>query len=1020
MFLLYNKVAQSIANTLAGYNAGAWGFFRDGVANELSSLVESMPGGSKNITLLKKSMPYINRSTDWVNNAKSFSYYDSENGIHNKKTDKPILADPSNDTGNKIKDKVRPTLNEDVGYLNVSGVPQLSVYDEGTKVGFDKVVSDNEYTSYTAVDDRIDPKSLLSRTSKWFKRAENDYIARRFKTIHSRFHTEPNNVSEMESDISNPAFSKTYGLSHGRNLLKLKPDQSENYDNPYCRVWTWHHQYQRVISDSIRPFRNNSGEPATLEDLDKENGWDAFRASAEGGFKNGSSRLSEYGAMYDDNGKTNGFVNITPKYSGKTGQQSVGLKHCMFSIENLAWKGMFNDYDEGIESYGLSSDQKGPLGGRIMWFPPYGLTFQETSTARWDENTFIGRGEPMYTYSNTTRTGSLSFKLLIDHPAILDYWDRKYETGTKEESNVDDVDSKEQEMLRFFAGCERLDATDADLPTSSAVEETVPDEEQPQVQSGNIIQFLVFYPNNYSGMDDKIDGKVDPIKYLVNGVGTQKKYVSGTKNGIQDLQTDVSQNFVWNGKTVGGYEMRDVGISLVTDFTKTNAITELSSSIDSNDKVTLMKMFDSKYVSSAAQAPDDEKGAEEWHKNRYYYRADKNTLGQVLLGKNDSYIDNRSYKLNSTGYQDAVSYYTLKDPTYSLTEMFVAIEGDNSNVLSGLYDKEHVAVIKSVLAGDKGKITKVVCSGMASKDSNSQRSHENQSSLARNRAKTVKDWLEKKLGVKCEIGKLEVSTKQSESGQNANDKVDKLTRMALVEIHYGTDETSDASETQVAIDENGNVESNTSTMTNTPSGSTEDLTIGRVHKEVAVKKRYDYETRFFKQLQENDPYMTELLSERVKYFNPAFHSMSPEGFNARLTFLNQCMRQGPTISGSDTQNENANNLSFGRPPVCVLRVGDFYNTKVIITSLSIEYDPLTWDLNQEGIGVMPMIANVTMQMNFIGGSDLGGPIQRLQNALSFNYYANASVYDNRAENIEYEKDGFGSVKNFKAFTGQHF
>ena len=81
---------------------------------------------------------------------------------------------------------------------------------------------------------------------------------------------------------------------------------------------------------------------------------------------------------------------------------------------------------------------------------------------------------------------------------------------------------------------------------------------------------------------------------------------------------------------------------------------------------------------------------------------------------------------------------------------------------------------------------------------------------------------------------------------------------------------------------------------------------------------------------------------------------------------------------------------------------------------------MTWDLNQEGIGVMPMIANVTMQMNFIGGSDLGGPIQRLQNALSFNYYANASVYDNRAENIEYEKDGFGSVKNFKAFTGQHF
>ena len=166
--------------------------------------------------------------------------------------------------------------------------------------------------------------------------------------------------------------------------------------------------------------------------------------------------------------------------------------------------------------------------------------------------------------------------------------------------------------------------------------------------------------------------------------------------------------------------------------------------------------------------------------------------------------------------------------------------------------------------------------------------------------------------------------------------------------------------------------------------------------------------------------MTKLLSERIKYFNPAFHSMSPEGFNARLTFLNQCMRQGPTISGADTNNGNANNLAFGRPPVCVLRIGDFYNTKIIITSLTIDYDPLLWDLNQEGIGVMPMIANVTLQFNFIGGSDLGGPIQRLQNALSFNYYANASVYDNRAENIKYKKNGLGEVENFKAFDPQHY
>jgi hypothetical protein len=71
-------------------------------------------------------------------------------------------------------------------------------------------------------------------------------------------------------------------------------------------------------------------------------------------------------------------------------------------------------------------------------------------------------------------------------------------------------------------------------------------------------------------------------------------------------------------------------------------------------------------------------------------------------------------------------------------------------------------------------------------------------------------------------------------------------------------------------------------------------------------------------------------------------------------------------------------------------------------------------MNQEGIGVMPMIATVSLDFNFIGGSDLGGPIQRLQNAISFNYYANTSVYDNRAEEIEY--DYLGKTKAFKANT----
>jgi len=37
-----------------------------------------------------------------------------------------------------------------------------------------------------------------------------------------------------------------------------------------------------------------------------------------------------------------------------------------------------------------------------------------------------------------------------------------------------------------------------------------------------------------------------------------------------------------------------------------------------------------------------------------------------------------------------------------------------------------------------------------------------------------------------------------------------------------------------------------------------------------------------------------------------------------------------------------------------------------------------------------MIAKVTLQMNVLGGQSLSGPIDALQNAVSYNYYANST------------------------------
>jgi hypothetical protein len=65
---------------------------------------------------------------------------------------------------------------------------------------------------------------------------------------------------------------------------------------------------------------------------------------------------------------------------------------------------------------------------------------------------------------------------------------------------------------------------------------------------------------------------------------------------------------------------------------------------------------------------------------------------------------------------------------------------------------------------------------------------------------------------------------------------------------------------------------------------------------------------------------------------------------------------------------------------------------------------MQWDMNPEGVGVQPMFAKVTLQIEIIGGQSLDAPVSRLNNAVSFNYYANTGVYDNRADRAIYNGD----------------
>jgi hypothetical protein len=87
------------------------------------------------------------------------------------------------------------------------------------------------------------------------------------------------------------------------------------------------------------------------------------------------------------------------------------------------------------------------------------------------------------------------------------------------------------------------------------------------------------------------------------------------------------------------------------------------------------------------------------------------------------------------------------------------------------------------------------------------------------------------------------------------------------------------------------------------------------------------ECDYFELIEKEVPMVYASFKEKIKYFNPAFHSMTPEGLNSRITFLNQCVRPGETIpiigtDGKPKYNDSLN-TAFGAPPILVLRIVQF-------------------------------------------------------------------------------------------------
>lgn len=742
--------------------------------------------------------------------------------------------------------------------------------------------------SVVSLSDYNSSSRLLQKTNELFRQGK-------INSLVNRFHTDTKGVyNELTT-----AYDEKFGISRGRNLIRKEyegkdsGDKSTGYDNPYCRTWTAHHQYSK-LKDRIRPFVDENGEPITVEDTQSNYG---FLRTTEGAYN-----LTEYSVLRSD-----GFVRITPTH--KEGGRFETPQNYMFSIENLAWRDVTTD----ANNKSLSPEQKGPNGGRIMWFPPYNLKFSENVNVNWNANTFIGRGEEIYTYTNTVRTGTLDFTLLIDHPSILNKW-----RGTS--SEIDNKEEKERDLLRFFAGCGNInDAVEPTKPVKE--EEEVKKEELPKVDPKPTyhtkkIAYVVFFPNNFSGYD-----------YLKKG---------------QKLDDAIAELKNYNSKISSEICDNDFAKQTIKDYNKT------SEGLHPKD-------FDIEIKQTLFAGASD---IDEVH-----YFNDLEQIGTQIKG--DSIFGHSSQNckvlnIEVKGFASSHGYLAFNTILCGRRRTFI------EKVI-----KEKAPYLKAVWSKKEGTIINVPDIG------NMQYVNAKEAKLARAAYAIVKiQW--------------------KEDNKTGDDSLSDNVTKTLNGVSFGDYGNRGSSGFTKAVAKAANIQ---------------------VSKEVLDEEyTYDNEYLYFSEVM-GDALVHKHIVDKVRFFDPAFHSITPEGFNARLTFLHQCTRQGPTnavssgrvkADGGDNYLTFAGNLAFGRAPYCILRVGDFFHTKICIDSMSITYDNngVQWDLNPEGAGVQPMYANVSLSFKFLGGQDLVKPIERLQNAVTANYYANASVYSRHADTNKYYYDAF--------------
>jgi hypothetical protein len=577
-------------------------------------------------------------------------------------------------------------------------------------------------------------------------------------------------------------------------------------------------------------------------------------------------------------------LNIYPTSGPEsTNLQGGQVKKYMLSLENLAWR---TSRRPGFRYTDLPESEKGPNGGRVMWFPPYDLTFAENNSVQWEANTFLGRPEEIYTYKNTSRSGTLSFKVIVDHPSVMNLLVNRVLNNTASSQVADQV------IDSFFAGLTKFD----------------------------IYELSKRY-NNFSTTE------LSQIQKIINGSSNPEK--------IKDL---VTQSLNVGGDAAGG---------------------SLSSNSNVGQQVYTPQL--SAYKST-----------------QFYF--DYNNGGGTNYSNNVvDYTTSPNYSKINASQQTLIS--SSENALTGFTESIKSLLSSNANVTIEIRLRSNISYNEgSNIESDRNTCIENTIKSLINNDKRVKIAKSNGAA----------DETIQPLNYKCNT----TTTDQYGTGPVGCRRViiEDIIETPLPNLNnpnggVATGPSSNIDRLLNQTTQNGN-------NTNNPSVPTQES----ISKQV-IRKLLS-EADYFKFMKESNPFVYDSLREKLKYFHPAFHSMTPEGLNERLTFLLQCTRPGDTIptkqSDGTMLDKDARNTAFGAPPICILRVGDFYHSKVVIDSCNFSYEDGKFDLNPEGIGVQPMIVTVQMGFKFIGGQGLKGPIDELQNALSFNFFGNTEMYDERA------------------------